>query len=351
MDNSGRFRRTRQGFTLVELLAVIVIIGILASLITAAAINARALVKRSTVINEIGQLDIALERYKTEFGEYPPDFAWVNEDDDHTVDTPRETAAQDRVIRHLRKRFPKYRPIGDTVTPANTPTPWSRFCFDVREVTWGAGDNYGVDPRTFDAASALVFWLGGLPEEAPADPWNPSGFHTDPKNPFKQGSPRTDSFYEFDPERLVVVDPNDATKFLRYIPRYIENAPLVYFKAVKSTVNGKFEYGEVIDNVTGEFLLLSFEDTNSPDPSYCVPYVTKAPVAPPVDRNWESPESYQIICSGMDSLFGDRLTAEVATPTFANFRVTSTGENFSDDDGDFDNLTSFSTGKLEDGIE
>ena len=67
----------KKGFTLVELLTVIVMIGILASLITGAAIMARAAVRRTVVLSEIGQLDVALKNYKTKFGEYPPDFAGV----------------------------------------------------------------------------------------------------------------------------------------------------------------------------------------------------------------------------------------------------------------------------------
>jgi prepilin-type N-terminal cleavage/methylation domain-containing protein len=346
MGTSGKFRRTRQGFTLIELLVVIVIIGILAASITAAAINARGMVKRKAVLAEIGQIDIALQRYKTEFGEYPPDFIGV--DDGLAGDSAIELAARDRVLRHLRKRFPRYRPRGIAMLP----TPWLRFCYDVK-VNYNDGVT-SIDPSQFDAASGLVFWLGGLPETAPADPWIPRGFHSDPTFPFQQGSPRTDSFYPFDPERLVVIDPTDPTKQLRYIPRYIEAAPLVYFKAVRSAVNGRFEYGTVVNTAADpDFLLLSFVDTNSPDPSICVPYVEDLPalVGAVWVRNWESPERYQIICSGMDSLFGDRLPFELATPTVANFRVTSKGIGFSEDEGDYDNLTSFSTSKLEVGIE
>ena len=348
MGTSGKFRRTRQGFTLVELLVVIVIIGILAGLITAAAINARNTVKITAVLTEIGQIDIALERYKSEFGEYPPDFAFT----DGTHASADTAAARARVIRHLRKRFPKYRPIGDTLTPANTPTDWLRFCFDVENKVVqlpapGIVVNYGVNPATFDAASGLVFWLGGLPDTAPADPWIPRGFHSDPKFPFKQGLPRTDSFYEFDPERLIVIDATDPTKQLRYIPRYIEIAPLVYFKAIKSAASGEYEYGDV--GAGANFLLLSFEDTSSPDPSFCVPYLKKVITTPGV-RSWESPEKYQIICAGMDSLFGDSPVSAVMSAT-PGYRVTSTGLNFSLDGGDYDNLTSFSTVKLEDGIE
>ena len=347
MGTSGKFRRPRRGFTLVELLTVIVIIGILAGLITAAAINARSHVKTRVVLSEIGQIDLGLQRYKTEFGELPPDFALVS----HPLPAVA-LVAQDQVLRHLRKRFQKYRPIGDTVTPANTPTPWSRFCFDVSSV-------YGVNPATFDADSALVFWMGGLPERVPAagDPWLPSGFHTDPIRPFKLGSPRTETFYEFDPDRLVGT--TALGRHFRYYPRGIEEAPLVYFKSVKSPVNGRYEYGTFPDPTATPPVLLPVFYLHEAG-HVAVPYLKQVPagVVNPADpaemsdatrtRQWESLEGCQIICSGFDGCFG---TGDPLNITADFFRVTETGMNFDPDGADFDNLTSFSTSELEDGIE
>ena len=67
---------TRRAFTLIEMLTVIVIIGILASLITAAAIRAAPAVKNFAVRKEISDLQQALEAYKIKYSEYPPDFAF-----------------------------------------------------------------------------------------------------------------------------------------------------------------------------------------------------------------------------------------------------------------------------------
>ena len=51
-------------------------------------------------------------------------------------------------------------------------------------------------------------------------------------------------------------------------------------------------------------------------------------------------DSFQIISSGLDDAFGNG--SETA------FRISGTGVGFSPDNGDSDNITNFSRGKLED---
>lgn len=63
----------RQGFTLVELLTVIIIIGFLAAMIAGVAPAVMKSVKETAIRAEIENLALALEAYKAEYGEYPPD--------------------------------------------------------------------------------------------------------------------------------------------------------------------------------------------------------------------------------------------------------------------------------------
>ena len=62
----------RSGFTLVELLVVIVIIAVLAALIVPAVFQARVTAKNAVIKAEIDMLTMAIENYKNEYGSYPP---------------------------------------------------------------------------------------------------------------------------------------------------------------------------------------------------------------------------------------------------------------------------------------
>lgn len=60
------------GFTLIEILIVIVIIGILASLVLAGILGAMDSAKYSSTEALLGTLKGALENYRTRWGDYPP---------------------------------------------------------------------------------------------------------------------------------------------------------------------------------------------------------------------------------------------------------------------------------------
>ena len=86
----------RSAFTLVEMLVVITIIGILASLGTVAVFEALKAAKRARIKVEITNLNNAIESYKLQFGDYPP--SYFNGQDANSV-----AALQ----RHLAKAFPR----------------------------------------------------------------------------------------------------------------------------------------------------------------------------------------------------------------------------------------------------
>lgn len=93
----------RSGFTLVELLTVVIIIGLLAAMVAGVAPAVMRSVKQSAIRAEIQQLCMALESYKAEHGEYPPD-------------------RSDRVEKHIRRCFPNATNTSTydtTVTPRN----------------------------------------------------------------------------------------------------------------------------------------------------------------------------------------------------------------------------------------
>lgn len=63
--------KARAAFTLIELLVVMVIIGILTSIIIGVAGNVRKKAAKNRAAGEIAAIDLALERYKIDNGDYP----------------------------------------------------------------------------------------------------------------------------------------------------------------------------------------------------------------------------------------------------------------------------------------
>ena len=146
------------GFTLVELLTVIVIIGILVGLTTGVVIGARTRAAQAGIAMEISNMDTALRAYADKYGEFPPDFMGIN-----------STAGRNLVLRHLARVFPRYVP-GEVRGNSTSTVPWTRTSYNDlaslhqlqsshRAVT--RGTTMGMKAEFLDPASALVFWLGG----------------------------------------------------------------------------------------------------------------------------------------------------------------------------------------------
>ncbi len=292
-DPGQRSPGPRRGFTLIEMLTVVVIIGILASLVTGAVIRARVKARVLIIGIEISQLDAALKAYKQKHNGYPPDFSAIN--------TPQGKAA---VLRHLSKAFPRYTPDG-----ADVDAKWTYFADQVRTAS-------GLEVNNLDPSSALVFWLGGLPDRPGSR--RLIGFSANPRNPFGNSASRIAPLFEFDPGRLKL----DDDGVLRYYPDTGgsgENAPYVYFRAGNRGYNDHPGFSSATHTEWGS--TRPCLDTRVPLDSAGTTF------------DWANRDSFQIRAAGLDGVFG--LGREF--PTGGDY-----------DDASFDDITNFSGGTLED---
>lgn len=323
----------RRGFTLVELLTVMVIIGILVGLITVAVIAARAKAKVAQVGVDIAGLEQALKGYRDKFGEYPPDCAELT-----TAPSAVRQMIRAAFVQHFSRAFPRY-----VITGNNTDQQWSTLQTLLR-------NQFSIDISYLDPASSLTFFLGGLPEIVSGQfTGRLIGFSANPTNPFDAVSAsRIPPFFEFDPSRLVRTNRN----WFRYQPPSsggTQVPPYVYFRApyyyLNSTQMVVLEWIRTNSAGSGET-----EELGTPQASM----VRQPRVRPYFNwsqdgrvKDWFNPRSFQIICAGADNNYGgmweDVGRRSVNAPAAPHFPLSDNIVG-----GHSDNQTNFVRGVLED---
>lgn len=279
----------RRGFTLIELLVVIVIIALLAALSTGAFMAARKSVRQGLIATEIAQIAMALDDYKTKYGEYPPDLSDEN-----------------AVMRHLRKRWPRM-----------TVSDYEDFCQMVQDT---CGWNFRAANGVF--VSPVVFWLGGFPNSS----GELVGFALNPESPLEitpgneDTTPREKPLYQFDTSRCVLNYGSAAN-----CPAYLINdSPLVYFRYEPS--------GGYMDGLSFKFINLT--STVPGETNLAAPYAKSINTSvTPNTTDWYESKRFQLIHPGLDGMFG------VAPVDNSKPRIPANGTNMSGYDRD--NITNF----------
>jgi prepilin-type N-terminal cleavage/methylation domain-containing protein len=186
--------RKREAFTLVELLVVITIIGILAALITTAAVGALKTMRKTTIKTEITELSNGLDEYKNKTTAYPPNCQTDDATMSSTGAEPATTPIDEYTVlndlkRHFKQAFPRHQEPDTLIarlaglTPTGAALPLSQ------------GLQGGMT-----AGEAVVFWLGG--------------FSTDPKYPISgEGGPSYDVTGVSAPDK-VKKDPIESRKYI-----------------------------------------------------------------------------------------------------------------------------------------
>lgn len=329
-------RPHRRGFSLVELVVVIAIIGILIALILPALNNARSGVRTAEVATEIKAFEQGITEFKLQYGMEPPSGI-----------TLYETAAGWN---------------GDTRSQTLIRQMWPQF--DVNAVhndSMGVpltgrdlnGDDDAADTFTLSGDECLLFFLGGsgtivfynstsmvtgdsdgdgdVDVSVVAD-----GFSSNPADPFAPGGNRVGPFGEFDPDRMIDYqfdlnsdgdfdDPNEAPDGAHsYQGVYAETeTPYLYLSSYGGrayrSLDADWNQSGAIESNPGS----TFDELDSV-------YLQNAGVP------WKQ-NTYQVISAGADGIFG----VGGIWSDENGFEDTSTTAD------DRDNITNFSNGTLE----
>jgi prepilin-type N-terminal cleavage/methylation domain-containing protein len=345
-----------RGFTLVEMLVVIAIVGILAGLITAGAMVALRRAKIAAIAVELSQLDAACKAYKEKFGDYPPDFAGLdNSNNDPSTGAAYNVGVQNLILAHISKAFPRYQPGVPSGNTATSLTQWQKLGFDVQ-----AGWN--IDINALSPASALLFFLGGQPVwrlDASNNPISPTisgfnasspvtglaGFCADPANPFAPantpaGSSRIKPFYDFDIASIgwITNGPNAGLAYWPKVQAVVNKTvgPVVYFRAENAnyTLNGAVPTtgatGATTNIKSQSYGVWPASDTGLSNYTAATPSIV-----------WINPQSFQIFASGLDLQYGNLLDVGTA---FYGLKYPA-GTNYAPQT--LDDITNFSGGALE----
>jgi type II secretion system protein G len=322
-----------RGFTLVEMLVVITIIGILAALGVPAIFSALKAAKLARIKSEITNLESAMQQFKTQYGDYPPSYFGDVKID---ASSPAVDVTKDQ---HPVRRF------------------LARACPRMNEPmqTWTDLKAYKMKP-----AQALVFWLYGFSKD-PTLPLTGSG------GPMSGGGSASPLF-DFDRTRLI-----DPSTNATWVP---PSSSIPVYKGV----DGKQAY--VYMDAKSYFLhSISVPTGTSLADPVCYPYLLEpwdknnngaldhgTSTSPPNDMKdsggsvvpseyqkiCANPKSFQVISAGLDSDFGSSAKTLTGVPflgsTFTLYYKSYPSGTLGYDPGgaDDDNITNFSERPLGD---
>lgn len=323
----------RPAFTLVEMLVVIVIIGILAALLVPAVFRAMNAAKEARIGLEVANLAAAMERFKVEYGSYPPCFTLdysTGKSISPTNQLQKATAIKAQISKFMNANF-RYRDAKNDVI-----------------VMSGQPDNLAMSG--LDSAEALYFWLGG--NALPANP-NPEfanivpyrgGLGKNPTFPLKDVTADRTPYFEFDQTRLW---DRDGDGFLEYYPAGDSNkTPYVYFEA------DQYRYAYFGDQFSNESQMAvkpytSWQGTQA-QLSTQIPTGGNIVELLPQEL-FAASEKFQIISAGLDSTFAS--SKQDVQSNLVNYILSYSFPNgpYVDPNNAFhDNITNFSEGTLED---
>lgn len=354
----GSRQQSPTGFTLVEVLVVIMIIALLAALVTPAVMRSMSTARAAAVKTEIDLLSTALMNYKNEYGSFPPaDMRGLWNNNTQTVNQGHPA------YKHLARAFPRIKEVGLTNAFAANQSPYYYMA-------------------QMSPAQALVFWLQGFydnPEYPLTNQSNPSVpalsaavVRTGDAN----GSRR--KLFDFDDKRLYAASQyfpattnaawtsaqtfsnrNSATGFAREYPVYFPNmpnagVPYVYFpSSTYSSGPASAVTGAISGFGAAPPVFYYHAASTSGDTVYVSPYFnSNPPTQPTFAQLHQNPDTFQLIAGGADGNYGASGTKVAAFPSEIDPAITFNGQSIgplpsvSQAQGNEDNITNFASGPL-----
>ncbi len=312
MQFSRQSPSARRGFSLIELMIVIVIISILMALILPAIGIIRDRVRTAEIRTEISGFEAGITQFIGEFGQEPPSFIILYEAPTGDPSWQTDTTS----------------PSGLTQSRTTIRQLWPQFDFSkVRDYDQ---DGDMTEKFILTGDECLLFFLGG-PDTITnvADPTDrpvADGFSKNPQDPFAPGGTRTGPFQEFDPDRMIDYE-NTIGGTLDGAHSYAHKYPSTVVPYLYLSSYGGRGYRPTIDG--------NMNENSGLDPGQELGDVYKQST----DVAWKN-KSYQIISSGIDGVFG-------IGGGWSNDDGFSKNTDSLDRSADRDNVTNFSSGTLE----
>lgn len=263
--------RNRNGFTLVELLVVILIIAVLVSLIASAIMTVMNKIPQVRTSTEIAQLSASVRSFMSDYslGEAPPSRLLLYETIAAYTADKSPLALQSYTF--LQRAFGKN--IGSQGS-----------------IDWN-GDGLPNGPWYLEGEQCLVFYCGGIPSVS-----GTTGFSSNNMNPAIPGGKRRGPYFDFQVPRLVLWP--GLSPFPVYIDSWESRSarkPYAYFSAQGSR-NG-------YSNIANGYLTIDCAAISAVP--YSQPYVLTATTDSLLNKSitYINPDSFQIISAGRDGVF------------------------------------------------